>query len=85
MADLIFMFIQIFTLLIFARVLVGWMVNFGRMSPDTPLAQTIFNLTEPILEPIRNLLPPTAGFDFSPIIVIIAVQFVGGLLIQMLS
>lgn len=85
MAGLIFMFVQIFTLLIFARVLVGLMVNFGRMSPETPLAQTIFNLTEPILAPVRNLLPPTAGFDFSPLIVMIAVQIVGELLIQMLS
>jgi YggT family protein len=34
--------------------------------------------TEPVLEPVRRLLPPwkTAGLDLSPVIVLIAIQFV---------
>jgi YggT family protein len=35
-------------------------------------------VTEPVLAPVRRLLPPwkTGGLDFSPLIVIIAIQFV---------
>ncbi len=59
--------VNLYTLVILARVLMSW-VN---IDPYSPLARVIFDLTEPVLAPVRNLLPPAGGFDFSPIIVII--------------
>lgn len=85
MAELIFMITQIITLLIFARVIMSWMISFGRMNPYSPLAKTIYDLTEPMLAPVRNLLPPASGFDFSPIIVLIGVQVIGQLLIGLVG
>jgi YggT family protein len=84
-AELIFMITQIITLLIFARVIMSWMISFGRMNPYSPLAKTIYDLTEPMLAPVRNLLPPASGFDFSPIIVLIGVQVIGQLLIGLVG
>ncbi|MBI5930178.1 MAG: YggT family protein [Chloroflexi bacterium] len=85
MADLIDMLTLIFTIIIFARIMVSWMVGFGRLSPYSPLAKTIIEITEPILAPVRNLLPPAAGFDFSPMIVIIGIQILGTILKQILA
>jgi len=80
LAMMIELFIQLYSLVILARVLMSW-VN---IDPYSPLARTIFNLTEPVLAPVRNLLPPAAGLDFSPIIVLVLLQVIGRMLVTML-
>lgn len=74
------LFVQLYSLVILARVLMSW-VN---IDPYSPLARTIFNLTEPVLAPVRNLLPPAAGLDFSPIIVMVLLQVIGRMIVTML-
>jgi YggT family protein len=66
---------------ILARVLMSWV----QVDPYSPLAQTIYQLTEPVLQPIRDLLPPAAGLDFSPIIAIILLQVLGQFLVVLLT
>jgi len=59
---------------IIAAALITW------VSPDprNPIVLFLRQVTEPVLAPVRRLLPPwkTGGLDFSPLIVIIAIQFV---------
>lgn len=80
-AAFISLFIQIYSLVILARVLMSW-VN---VDPYSPLARAIFDLTEPVLAPVRNMLPQSAGLDFSPIIVMVLLQILGQILITMFS
>ena len=40
----------------------------------------LWDVTEPILAPVRRLLPPFGGLDFSPLIVIIVLQVINGYL-----
>jgi YggT family protein len=68
--DIIRTLLIFFELLILARVL----ISFFPMDQSNPLVKIIYDLTEPVLRPIRNLLPQTGMFDFSPVIVIILVQ-----------
>lgn len=76
--QLIIMLLVLLELLILARVLMGW----ARMSPyQNDVARWIFDLTEPILRPIRELLPQSGMFDFSPIVVFIVISMI----IQVLS
>jgi YggT family protein len=51
-------------LLIIARVVLSWTNPMG----GGGLTAFIYQATEPILAPIRRLLPPTAGMDWSPLI-----------------
>jgi len=81
LATTIELIIQLYSFIILARVLMSW-VN---IDPYSPIARTIYNLTEPVLAPVRNVLPPAAGLDFSPIIVILLLQVVGQILYAMLS
>jgi YggT family protein len=67
-----------FTLLILARVLMSWV----QVDPYHPVAQFIIQATEPFLKPVREVLPPAGGFDFSPIVVLIIVQVVGNIIIN---
>ncbi|MCG8325252.1 MAG: YggT family protein [Thiotrichales bacterium] len=53
--------------LIFVGVIISW-INPGAYNPVTIL---IYQLTEPIMHPVRRRLPATAGLDFSPMIVLL--------------
>ena len=77
--SIIGLLIELYSFVILARVLMSW-VN---VDPYSPLARVIYDLTEPVLAPVRNLLPPAAGLDFSPIIVLVLLQIVGSMLANM--
>lgn len=81
MVELIALIIQLFALLVLARVLMSWF----NVDPYNPIVQFIYNTTEPFLKPIRDMLPPAAGMDFSPIVLLILVQVVGQILVSALS
>lgn len=64
---------EVYIFILFARVLCSWI----RVNPFSKVYQFIFSMTEPLLLPIRRLMPKTMMLDFSPMILmilIIAVQ-----------
>ena len=79
LGSIIWMLVNIYSLVILARVLMSWL----NVNPYSPVGQVIYNLTEPVLAPVRNLLPPAGGLDFSPIIVLVALQILGQILVSM--
>jgi YggT family protein len=64
----------LYSWVIIAAALMSW------VSPDprNPVVMFLRRVTEPVLEPVRRMLPPwkTGGLDLSPLIVLIAIQFV---------
>ncbi len=67
--------LNIFVVLLLARIVFAWFpISYD--SPVRPLADFVFRATEPVLAPVRNLLPSTGAFDFSPMIVFFAVTLV---------
>lgn len=71
---------QILTLLVLAQALMSYFI-----SPYHPVRQTLDRLLEPLYAPIRRFLPPAGMIDFSPLVLIIAVQIVSRLLIGLLT
>jgi YggT family protein len=69
-AEILQLIIYIFMFAIIIQVLLSW-VNPGAYNPFTVL---MYRLTEPLLRPARRLVPPVAGLDFSPVVVIILLQ-----------
>lgn len=71
--------LQLYTFIIIARALISW------VSPDpfNPIVQFLNRATEPVLGPIRRLLPPS-GIDVSPIIVLFAIYFLRTFLVSTL-
>jgi YggT family protein len=70
--DLICTLLGIYSWIIFARIILSWV----RVEPGTGLASVasvVYNLTEPVLGPIRSVIPPMrmgmAALDLSPLIV----------------
>ena len=66
-------------ILIFARVILSWV----RGGPYE-LREWVFRLTEPILAPVRRLLPSSSGLDLSPMIVLLGLYVLRILLAQIL-
>ena len=76
--------IYVFTLL--AYVIASWLVSFNIVNPWQPfvriILQTLSRIHEPLLSRIRAVLPALGGLDLSPIIVLLAVQFLRNLLFE---
>jgi YggT family protein len=73
LVNFIVLLTMVLTLLILARVVISWMMPTG----GGELVAFVYSATEPILAPIRNLLPRMGGFDLSPMIAILILQAIG--------
>jgi YggT family protein len=62
------------------RALLSW-VN---PDPWNPIVRFLYQVTEPVLRPIRRRLPVT-GVDFSPVVVILAIYFLQRFLVRVLA
>ena len=78
--NLISSLLQLYSLILLARVLLSWFPN---VDPSNPIVRFLFEATEPILRPIRQALPKTAGIDFSPLIVLVGIQVLNSLLTRL--
>ncbi len=67
--------VNAYSLVVFARVIISWI----QLPPNNPVAHYSRVLTEPLLEPIRKLLPASGGLDFSPLILLLLLRFIAGL------
>jgi YggT family protein len=65
--------------IIIIRALLSW-VN---PDPWNPIVRFLYQVTEPVLRPIRQRLP-SAGIDFSPVVVILAIYFLELFLIRVI-
>ena len=57
---------------IIARALLSWF----NMDPRSPLIQALNQITEPVLEPIRRIMPRLGMIDLSPLVAILLLQFI---------
>ena len=61
--------IEIYTFVLLIRILMSWIPN---LDPSNQIVQMIVQVTDPVLEPARRLIPPIGMIDISPIVVFIA-------------
>lgn len=74
MSELLLRFIELLVwalwAAILARVIISWL-PIGEDSPFMPLVRMVYQITEPILAPIRSVLPNMGMLDLSPMIAIV--------------
>lgn len=75
--QIIFLILWVFELALLARVVLSWFPNVDR---SNPLIQLLYDVTEPILRPIREMLPQNSMIDFSPLVVFLIIQLLMRLL-----
>ena len=79
MIDLIIYLLLFLEMAIFARVIMSWITPMGGVS--NPLVTIIYEITEPLLSPIRKIVPRIGMFDFTPMIAIVVL----GIIIRVLG
>ena len=76
--QVLLMILQIYGWILIARALISWIPN---MDPSNQIVQILYAITEPVLDPIRKLVPPLGGMiDISMIIAFFGIQILQMLL-----
>lgn len=70
---------EVYRWIILARVLMSWFPNLDRTHP---VVVFLYQVTEPVLKPFRQIIPAVSGIDFSPIVVFILINFVRQIVIS---
>lgn len=73
--------VSVFRLFSFAIILKVLLSYF--MSPYHPVRQFVDRIIDPLLAPIRRILPPVASIDFSPLVLIIVLQLIEMVLLRL--
>ena len=77
--------IHIYTWIIILYVILSWLIAFNVVNTRNrfvyAVADALFRLTDPVLRPIRRMIPAVGGFDLSPIVVILLLFFIRNLII----
>ena len=76
MASLLATLLTIYVYALIGRIILSWFP----MRPGSPLVgiySFLYSITEPVLGPVRRILPSFGGFDFSPMIVIFGIEIIG--------
>jgi YggT family protein len=76
-ANLICLALSVFAVILLVRVVVSWLEVFGVRPPVTgPLKtayQLLFDVTEPVLTPLRRVVPPAGMFDLSVLVAFVVI------------
>ncbi len=65
---------------ILGRVIISWI----NLSPDNPIVVLLYGITEPILAPIRRVLPSMGMLDLSPMVALIVMMVIQRVLLRLL-
>jgi YggT family protein len=84
--DLIHTVIRIYVWVLIGSAILSWLIAFNVVNTYNrfvkSLAELLYRLTEPVLRPIRTVIPHLGGIDISPVIAILLLYFVNNLLYE---
>jgi len=71
--------LNLYVFVIFAMVIMSWLIGFNVINRHNRFVdavwRTLIALTEPLLRPIRNVLPSMGGLDLSPLVLLLGIFF----------
>lgn len=77
--DLILLVLELYQWVIIIVAVMSWLIAFDVLNIRQNFVRTIWNalnaLTEPLLRPIRNIMPNLGGLDISPVILLLIIFF----------
>jgi len=87
--DLIRIILDFYKLVVFVMVIMSWLIGFNVINRHNQFVDMIWRmvtaLTEPVLRPIRRVMPSMGGLDLSPLILFFGIIFVQGMNIWIAS
>lgn len=73
----------IFYVLLIASILLSWVRPNPYHPVWGPIIRVVNGVIDPILNPVRRLLPPLGGLDFSPMVILLLARVLQGMLIRL--
>ena len=78
--DIINIVLDLYIWLLIASAILSWLIAFNVVNTRnqfvSAVAEFLYRITEPVLAPIRRMLPSLGGLDISPIILILLIMFI---------
>ncbi len=74
------MALNLYTWIIIASAVISWLFAFNVINSSNrfvySIGEFLYKVTEPVLRPIRKILPDLGGIDISPVILLFAIYFI---------
>ena len=87
--DIILLILQLYWWVVLAMIIMSWLISFNVINTRNQFVESVWRilnqLTEPVLRPIRRVMPNFSGLDLSPIILFIILFFIERVIIYYLS
>ena len=81
--------IQLYIYVLIASAVLSWLIAFNVVNTRnqfvSAVADALWRLTEPVLAPIRRILPNLGGLDLSPVVLILLLVFLRNLIIELFA
>ena len=78
--DIILLILQLYWWVVLAMIIMSWLISFNIINTRNQVVESVWRvlkqLTEPVLRPIRRIMPNFSGLDLSPIILFIILFFI---------
>jgi YggT family protein len=78
--EIIMMLLDLYWWVVLAMIIMSWLISFNVINTRNQFVETVWRvlnaLTEPVLRPIRRIMPNFGGLDVSPIILFIIIYFI---------
>jgi len=84
--DIVLLVLQIYIWLLIAAAVLSWLIAFNVVNTRNQVVHMVgdflYSLTEPLLRPIRSMLPHLGGIDISPVILILLILFFENVIVR---
>ena len=84
--DIVLLILQIYIWLLIAAAVLSWLIAFNVVNTRNQvvhvLGDFLFRITEPVLRPIRSIMPNLGGIDVSPVILILLIIFLENVIVR---
>ena len=84
--DIVIIVLDLYVWLLIASAILSWLIAFNVVNTHNQVVATIgeflYRITEPLLRPIRSVLPNLGGIDVSPVILILLILFLENVIIR---
>ncbi|WP_428031826.1 YggT family protein [Ancylobacter sp.] len=81
--------ITLYVWILIASAILSWLVAFNVVNAHNPIVRSIgeflWRVTEPVLAPLRRILPNLGGIDISPVILIVLLYFIRNLVFELVA
>jgi YggT family protein len=84
--DIVLLVLQIYIWMLIAAAVLSWLIAFNVVNTRNPavhmVSDFLYRLTEPLLRPIRSIMPNLGGIDVSPVILILLILLLENVIIR---